>query len=136
MTIEIAHSESVEEILEAIKQINVMELVQLVEDLEEEFGVSAAVPMLIPDGASGPAYEVTEPIVEVSYFNLILTDFGETKVPVIKEVRTITSLGLKESKDLVEAIPAIILSSVLEEEAKEAAAVLEAAGATVDIQPV
>ena len=128
-----------EEILEAIKNMTVLELSQLVKDMEETFGVTAAAPMMMgampmmtgPSG-DGAAPEVVE---EPTEFNVMLTDFGAQKIQVIKVVRELTGLGLKEAKDLVEAAPKAVKEGVNKEEAEAARAKLEAEGAKVEIKP-
>ena len=111
-----------EEIKEAIKSMTVLELAQLVKDLEEEFGVSAAAMV-----AAAPAEEKTE-------FDVILTNAGANKINVIKVVREITGLGLKEAKDLVDGAPKPVKEGVSKEEAEQIKKKLEEAGATVEIK--
>lgn len=125
-----------EEILSAIKEMTVVELADLVKDLEETFGVSAAAPMAVAaapiasDGSNGAAAEEEE---EQTEFTVVLKDFGEKKVNVIKAVRSMTSLGLKEAKAVVESVPTNIKEGLTKEEAEEVKAALEEAGATADI---
>ena len=123
-----------QQVVEYIKNISVLELSQLVKTLESELGVSAAaaMPMAMPMGAMGggaaaPAEEKTE-------FNVILTDFGANKINVIKVVREVTSLGLKEAKDLVEAAPKAVKEGVPKDEAEAIRKKFEAAGAKVEIK--
>jgi len=122
-----------QQVVEYIKNISVLELSQLVKTLESELGVSAAaMPMAMPMGAMGggaaaPAEEKTE-------FNVILTDFGGNKINVIKVVREVTSLGLKEAKDLVEAAPKAVKEGVPKDEAEAIRKKFEAAGAKVEIK--
>jgi large subunit ribosomal protein L7/L12 len=118
-------SSTLEGIIESIKKLSVMELADLVHALEEEFGVSAAAP------AAGGAAEEAE---EKTEFTVVLTDFGANKINVIKAVRELTSLGLKESKDLVEGAPKPVKENVSKDEAAAAKSKLEAAGATVEVQ--
>ena len=126
-----------EEVLEAIKGMNVVELAELVKELEDTFGVSAATPMAMAampvagDGGNGAAPAAEEE--EKTEFNVVLKDIGGQKINVIKAVRSVTSLGLKEAKEVVEAAPSNIKEGVSKEEADEAKAALEEAGATVDI---
>ena len=123
---------SKEEILDAISNMTVMDVVQLIEAMEEKFGVSAAMvaPMAAaPAGAAGAAA-----VEEQTEFNVMMTGFGANKVAVIKVVRAITSLGLKEAKDLVEAVPAAIKEGVPKDEAESIKKQLEEAGATVEIK--
>ena len=131
-----------EEIIEAIKNMSVFELSQLVKDMEEIFGVSAAAPMMMgampgmviagPGGDGAGAAEVVE---EPTEFNAILTDFGANKIQVIKVVRELTGLGLKEAKDLVEAAPKVVKEGVTKDEAEAARAKLEAEGAKAEVKP-
>ena len=121
-----------EEILNAIGEMSVLELSELIKDVEEKFGVSAsaAVAVAAPAGTSGEevvAEEQTE-------FDVLLTSFGEKKVGVIKAVRAMTGLGLKEAKDLVEAVPSLIKEGVNKDESEEVKKQLEEAGATVEIK--
>jgi large subunit ribosomal protein L7/L12 len=122
-----------QQVVEYIKQISVLELSQLVKTLEQELGVSAAaaMPMAMPMGgaaaAAAPAEEKTE-------FDVILTDFGANKINVIKVVREVTSLGLKEAKDLVEGAPKPVKEGVSKDEAAAIKKKFEEAGAKVDIK--
>jgi len=122
---------SKEEILVAIKEMSVLDLSDLVKTLEEEFGVSAAAPIAVaaPTSAGdGAAVEV-----EQTEFTVVLKEFGANKISVIKAVRQLTPLGLKEAKDLVEAAPTNVKEAVSKDEATEAKEKLESAGATVDV---
>jgi large subunit ribosomal protein L7/L12 len=129
-----------EDILEAIKGMTVLELSQLVKDMEETFGVTAAAPMMMGGmtampgaaGGDGAAAAVEE---EPTEFNVMLTDFGANKIQVIKVVRELTGLGLKEAKDLVEAAPKAVKEAVNKAEAEEARAKLEAQGAKAEVKP-
>jgi large subunit ribosomal protein L7/L12 len=124
-----------EEIIGAIEQMSVLDLADLVKALEERFGVSAAAPVMM--GGGGPAAGATEaaaPEEEQTEFNVILTDFGANKIQVIKAVRELTSLGLKEAKDMVEAAPKAIKEGVSKEEANAAKEKLEAAGAKAEVK--
>jgi large subunit ribosomal protein L7/L12 len=123
-----------QQVVEYIKNISVLELSQLVKTLESELGVSAAaaMPMAMPMGAMGggaaaPAEEKTE-------FNVILTDFGANKINVIKVVREITSLGLKEAKDLVEGVPKAVKEGIPKEEAEAIRKKFEDVGAKAEIR--
>ena len=104
-----------EEIINAIKEKPVMEIVELVKSMEDEFGVSAAVATVAVGPAAGAAGEAEE---EQTEFDLVMSSFGEKKVSVIKSVRAITSLGLKEAKDLVESVPASIKEGISKDEAE------------------
>ena len=122
-----------EEILAAIKEMSVVDLSDLVKELEDAFGVSAAAPVAVaaaPAAGDGAGEAVEE---EKTDFNVILKDIGDKKINVIKAVRSITSLGLEEAKDAVEAAPTNIKEGVSKEEAEEAQKVLEEAGATAEI---
>jgi len=127
-----------EDILESIKSMTVLELSQLVKDMEETFGVSAAAPMMMggmmPAAGGGDAAAAAPVEEEKTEFDVILTDFGAEKIQVIKAVRELTGLGLKEAKDLVEAAPKAVRESVSKQDAEAAKTRLEAAGAKADIK--
>ncbi len=125
-------SSALEEIMTAIKSMTVIELAELVKTLETEFGVSAAAPVAVaaPGGAPAEAAEEQE---EKTDFTVILKDFGANKINVIKAVRQLTTLGLKESKDLVEGAPKPVKEGINKDEAAATKEKLEAAGATVEI---
>ena len=116
------------EFIEAIKELSVLELNELVKACEEEFGVSAAAGVVV---AAGPAAAAEE---EKTEFDVELTDFGAQKIKVIKVVREITGLGLKEAKEAVEGAPKVIKEAVSKEEAEQIKAKLEEQGATVTIK--
>ena len=124
---------ALDDIMSTIKAMSVLELADLVKALEEEFGVTAAAPMAVaaPVGLAAGAGAAEEE--EKTEFNVILKDFGPNKISVIKAVRELTSLGLKESKDLVESAPKAVREGVTKEEAASMKEKLEAAGATADI---
>ena len=122
-------SEKTTQILELVKGLTILELADLVKAMEEEFGVSAApVAVAAVAGAAAPAAE------EKTEFDVILKDAGASKLNVIKAVRSLTSLGLKEAKDLVESAPKAIKEGVSKEEAEKVAEELKAAGAEVEIK--
>jgi len=123
---------SIEEILAAVKEMTVLELNDLVKAFEDEFGVRAAAPMMAAAPA-GAAAAAAAPVEEKTEFNVILTAAGENKINVIRVVRELTNLGLKESKDLVEGAPKAVKENVSKEEAASAKAKLEAVGAAVDV---
>jgi large subunit ribosomal protein L7/L12 len=133
-------SAKVDAIIESIEGLNVLELVELKKTMEEKWGVTAAAPVMMGapvavaaaagDGAAAPAAVVEEQ----TEFDVILTAAGANKIQVIKAVRELTSLGLKEAKDLVEAAPKPVKEAVSKEEAEAAKAKLVEAGATVDIK--
>jgi large subunit ribosomal protein L7/L12 len=123
---------SKEEILDAIANMTVMEVVDLISAMEEKFGVSAAAAVVAaPVAAASAAAPVAE---EKTEFNVVLTNAGANKVNVIKAVRAVTSLGLKEAKELVESAPATVKEGVSKEEAEKIKKQLEEAGATVEIK--
>ena len=119
-----------EEILAAIKEKSVMELNELVKMIQDEFGVTPMV-AAAPAAGAGAAAEAAE---EKTTFDVVLTGFGEKKIPVIKGVRELTSLGLKEAKELVEGVPKTVKDGVSKEEAEEAKKVLEDAGGTAEVK--
>ena len=121
-----------EEMIAAIEEMTVLELSDLVKALEEKFGVSAAAPMM----AVGmmPAAAQAEAVEEKTEWDVELKDFGAKKIQVIKAVRTITDLGLREAKELVEGVPVIVLTGVSKEAAEEAKGKLEAEGAAVELK--
>jgi large subunit ribosomal protein L7/L12 len=124
---------SKEEMIQAIEQMSVLELSELVKALETRFGVSAAAPMAAaagPAAAAAPAVQEEEK----TEFDVVLQEIGDKKIQVIKVVRQLTSLGLKEAKDLVESAPTKILEAVTKEEAERAKAALEAEGAKIALQ--
>jgi large subunit ribosomal protein L7/L12 len=124
-----------EEILDAISSMTVLELSELLKDFEERFGVTAAAPVAVAapggGGGGGAAAEAEE---EKDEFDVILTGAGDKKIQVIKEVRALTSLGLKEAKDLVDSAPKPVLEKVSKEDATKAKDQLEAAGASVEVK--
>jgi large subunit ribosomal protein L7/L12 len=123
-------SEKITNILEEIKSLTILELNDLVKAVEEEFGVSAAAPVgvAVAAGAAAPAAE------EKTEFDVILASFGAKKLDVIKAVREITGLGLKDAKDLVEGAPKTVKEGVSKDEAEKVKAALTEAGATVEIK--
>ncbi len=123
-----------EEILDSIAGMTVLELSELLKEFEEKFGVTAAAPVAAV--AAGPAAgaEAAPAEEEQDEFDVVLTGAGDKKIQVIKEVRSLTSLGLKEAKDLVDNAPKPVLEKVSKEDAQKAREVLEAAGATVEVK--
>jgi large subunit ribosomal protein L7/L12 len=121
-----------EELIEALSAKPVMEVVELVKALEEKWGVSAAAPVAVAAGGGAAAPEAAAE--EQTEFDVVMSSFGENKVAVIKVVRTVTGLGLKEAKDLVEGAPSSIKEGVPKAEAEEVKKQLEEAGAKVDIK--
>lgn len=119
-----------DQLIEAIKGMTVLELSEMVKALEEEFGVSAAAPV----AAAAPAAAEAAPAEEQTQFDVVLAAFGDQKIQVIKVVRALTGLGLKEAKEVVEGAPKAIKEAVSKDEAEEAKKQLEAAGATVEIK--
>ena len=128
--------QSVGDILEAIKELSIIEAAELSKKIEEEFGIQAAAPMMAgavaAGGGGGAAAE--EEAEEQTEFDVLLTSAGDKKIQVIKEVRALTSLGLKEAKDLVDGAPKAVLEKVAKDEANKAKELLEAAGATVEVK--
>lgn len=122
-------SEKITALVEQIKTFTILEVAELVKALEEEFGVSAA-PVAVA-GAAAPAAAAEE---EKTEFDVVLTSFGDSKLGVIKAVREVTGLGLKEAKELVESAPKTIKEAVSKEDAEKIKADLTAAGATVEIK--
>ena len=121
-----------EEILNAVAEMSVLELSELIKEMEEKFGVSAAaVAVAAPAGGAAAADGAAE---EQTEFDVVLASFGEKKVGVIKAVRAMTGLGLKEAKDLVESAPTPVREGVTKDEAEEAKQQLEEAGATVEVK--
>ena len=122
-----------EAILNAIGEMSVLELSELIKDVEDKFGVSASAAVAVAAPTAGASGEeaATE---EQTEFDVMLASFGEKKVGVIKAVRAITALGLKEAKDLVEAVPSVIKEGVNKDESEEIRKQLEEAGATVEIK--
>ena len=123
-----------EQILDGIAELSVIELSELLKEFEEKFGVTAAAPVAVaaPAAAGGGAGEAE--VEEKSDFDVILTGGGDKKIQVIKEVRALTNLGLKEAKDLVDGAPKPVLEKVSKADADKAKAALEAAGATVEVK--
>ncbi|MFC1991571.1 50S ribosomal protein L7/L12 [Chloroflexota bacterium] len=119
--------------MNTIKNMTVLELAELVKTLETEFGVSASAPAMVVAPNGGGAAAPAEAEEEKTEFNVILKEIGANKISVIRAVRELTSLGLKESKDLVEAAPSLVKEAVNKEEAAAAKAKIEEAGATADI---
>ncbi len=126
-----------EELIAAIEQMSVLDLSELVKALEERFGVTAAAPVMTgaaPTGSGGGGGESAAAEEEQTEFNVMLTEIGANKIQVIKAVRELTSLGLKEAKDLVEAAPKAVKEGVSKEDATAAKEKLEAAGAKAEIK--
>ena len=121
----------IEKIAEDLSQLTVMEAAELATLLEEKWGVSAAAPVAVAVAGGGGEAEAAE---EQDAFDVVLASFGEKKINVIKEVRALTGLGLKEAKDLVEGVPNAVKEGVNKQEAEEIKAKLEGAGATVELK--
>ncbi len=119
------------EILDSIAKMSVMEVVELIEAMEERFNVSAAAPMM---AAGAPVAAAAAAAEEKTEFTVNLTAFGENKVGVIKAIRTITGLGLKEAKDLVEGAPSVVKEGISKADAADIKKQLEEAGATVEVK--
>jgi large subunit ribosomal protein L7/L12 len=123
-----------EEILDAISNMTVLELSELLKAFEERFEVTAAAPAAVAAPGTGGGGEAPAEEEEQDEFDVVLTAAGEKKIQVIKEVRSLTSLGLKEAKDLVDGAPKPVLEKVSKEDAEKARAALEGAGATVEVK--
>lgn len=124
---------SKQDVIDFIANMTVLELSEMVKELEEKFGVSAAAPVAMM-AAAGPAGEGAAAAVEKTEFDVILTTTGDKKIQVIKEVRAITGLGLKEAKELVDSAPKPVKEGIAKDEAEKIKAQLEAAGAQVDLK--
>ena len=124
---------STTELLDIFKSMTVLELNDFLKAFEEEFGVTAAAPVAVAAAGGGGAAPA-EVVEEKDEFDVILSAAGDKKIQVIKEVRTLTSLGLKEAKDLVDGAPKPVMEKVSKEDAEKAKAQLEAAGATVELR--
>jgi large subunit ribosomal protein L7/L12 len=125
---------SSDEVLDSIAEWNLIELSDFIKKFEEKFGVTAAAPVMVAGGGGGAAAPAPEEAEEKTEFDVILIAAGEKKINVIKEVRALTNLGLKEAKDLVEAAPKPVLEHVPKDQADKAKAQLEGAGATVEVK--
>jgi large subunit ribosomal protein L7/L12 len=122
-----------EQIIDGIAELSVLELSELLKDFEERFGVTAAAPVAVAAApATGGAAAAEEE--EQTEFDVVLTEAGDKKIQVIKEVRSLTSLGLKEAKDLVDSAPKPVLEKATKDDAEKAKAALEGAGATVELK--
>jgi large subunit ribosomal protein L7/L12 len=122
-----------QDVIEFIANMSVLELSEMVKELEDKFGVSAAAPVAMM-AAAGPVGEAAEAAEEKTEFDVILTTAGDKKIAVIKEVRAITGLGLKEAKELVDSAPKAVKEGIAKEEAEKIKAQLEEAGAQVDLK--
>ena len=125
---------SVDDILDAIKELSIIEAAELSKKIEEEFGIQAAAPMMAGGVAASGGGAAEEEVEEQTEFDVILTAAGDKKIQVIKEVRALTSLGLKEAKDLVDNAPKPVLEKASKEDAQKAKEQLEGAGATVSLK--
>ena len=125
---------STDELLDQFKEMTLIELSEFVKQFEETFGVTAAAPVAAAAPAAGGGAAAAEEVAEQDEFDVVLAAAGDKKIQVIKEVRTITSLGLKEAKDLVDGAPKPVLEKATKEAADKAKAALEAAGASVSVK--
>ena len=125
---------STDELLDAFKEMTLIELSEFVKSFEDTFGVTAAAPVAVAAAAPAGGGAAAEAVEEKDEFDVILEDAGDKKIQVIKEVRTLTSLGLKEAKDLVESAPKVVVENAKKEDAEKAKAALEAEGATVTLK--
>ena len=125
-----------EEILDAIKGLSVIDLSDLVKSLEDEFGVSAAAPvaMATSQGVAATAEAAVEAEEEQTEFNVMLKEFGPNKINVIKAIREVTTLGLKEAKELVESAPTLVKEGISKDDAEQVKQKVEAAGGVVEVQ--
>ena len=121
-----------EEILDAIAEMSVLELSELLKDFEEKFGVTAAAPVAV--AAAAPASDNSDEEEEQDSFDVVLTGAGDKKIQVIKEVRALTTLGLKDAKHLVDGAPNAVLEGASKEDAEKAKEALEAAGASIELK--
>ncbi len=123
-----------EDVIEFISNMTVLELSEFIKELEDKFGVSAAAPVAVAAAGAAPGAEAGAPQEEKTEFDVILSDIGSQKIKVIKEVRAVTGLGLKEAKELVESAPKPIKEGVSKEEAEKIKEQVEAVGAKVEIK--
>lgn len=123
-----------EEILDSIATMSVLELSELLKDFEEKFGVTAAAPVAVAAAAGAPAAGDGGGEEEKDEFDVVLTAAGDKKIQVIKEVRSLTSLGLKEAKDLVDGAPKTVIEKATKEDAEKAKAAIEGAGGSVELK--
>ena len=123
-----------EEILDAIAEMSVLELSELLKDFEEKFGVTAAAPVAVAAAAPAASGDADGGEDEKDSFDVVLTGAGDKKIQVIKEVRALTNLGLKDAKDLVDGAPGNVLEGASKEDAEKAKEALEAAGATIELK--
>ena len=123
----------IEKLVEQLSELSVLEAAELTKALEEKWGVSAAAPVAVAAAVAGPAAGAAEPAEEKTEFDVVIKDAGPKKIEVIKAIRQMTSLGLKEAKDLAETPDAKVLEGVGKEAATDAKSKLEAAGATVEL---
>lgn len=121
-----------EDVIDFIANMTVLELSELVKEMEEKFGVSAAAPVAV--AAAGPAADAGAAAEEKTEFDVVLTSAGDKKINVIKEVRALTGLGLKEAKDMVEGAPSTLKEGVSKDEAEEVKKKIEAAGGSVEVK--
>lgn len=127
-------SKKLNDIMKSVEEMSVLELSTLVKAMEEKFGVTAAVPMAAAAGVAAPAAGAAAAEEEKSTFTVVLTDCGANKINVIKEIRSVTTLGLKEAKDLADTAPKPVKENVPKEEAEAIKKKLEAAGAKVELK--
>ncbi len=134
MEVKIELTEKMKGVMESIEKMTVMELADLVKALEEKFGVTAAAPVAMAVAGAGAAPAAAGAAEEKSTFNVVLTSAGASKIQVIKELRSLTSLGLKEAKDLVDGAPKTIKENATKDEADKMKKMLEAQGAKIELK--
>ena len=127
-------ADKIKKLVDSIGELTVLELSEMVKEIEETFGVEAAAPMMMAGGFAGGAADAGAEVEEQTEFDLMLTVIGDKKIQVIKVVRELTGLGLKEAKDLVEATPGKIMEGVAKEAAESAKVKLEEQGATAEVK--
>jgi large subunit ribosomal protein L7/L12 len=128
------HSKAVEKVLDGVKKMTVMELAELVKAMEEEFGVTAAAPVMAAAPGAAPAGAPAAAEEEKSEYTVVLSSFGSNKIQVIKVVRALTGLGLREAKELVESVPSNVKEDIQKDEAEDIKRQLEEAGAQVELK--
>ncbi|MDP2913659.1 MAG: 50S ribosomal protein L7/L12 [Candidatus Omnitrophota bacterium] len=127
-------TDKMKSVMDTIEKMTVMELADLVKALEDKFGVQASAGLSVAAAGAGPSAQAAAPVEEKSVFTVVLTSAGSSKIQVIKELRTLTNLGLKEAKDLVDGAPKTIKEGATKEEAEKIKKQLETAGAKIELK--